>query len=141
MKQNNIEINDVVGKKILTYFKNGYSIRKISNLDNMPSYYKIIKFIKNNGLTVYNKAIERKFNSDEEELIIKRYTNDNIRRKIISGYIKLDDHLQTIDRLRFLDVFYQADKHNAYSKDLLGYVDKDIEFCLDDKSRDNCGGK
>lgn len=84
MKQNNIEINDVVGKKILTYFKNGYSIRKISNLDNMPSYYKIIKFIKNNGLTVYNKAIERKFNSDEEELIIKRYTNGNISASKLS---------------------------------------------------------
>ena len=155
--QNHYKINNILNTKLIKIqgnfdkdlqqnisiekYLNNFELlsSKMNNNESQPFAKRLIEYLSGNAITNNDKISKNIY--DAKYKAFTRYTNDNIRRKIISGYIKLDDHLQTIDRLRFLDVFYQADKHNAYSKDLLGYVDKDIEFCLDDKSRDNCGGK
>ena len=67
---------------------------------------------------------------DAKYKVLERY--DNTPRSTIPA---LNSSFTNIDRLRFLDAFSQTKYEYKNSYDLLGYVDKEIEQCLDDETR------
>lgn len=76
------------------------------------------------GDTISNNVIESKYK------VLERY-GKTPRKKLPV----LNDSFPNIYRLRFLDAFSQTKYESKNSYDLLGYVDKEIEQCLDDETR------
>lgn len=79
---------------------------------------------------ISNNIIEAKYK------VYERYGNNGDEptqtRKTLGV---LNSSFKNIDRLRFLDAFSQTKYQYKNSYDLLGYVDKEIEECLDDETR------
>jgi hypothetical protein len=67
--------------------------------------------------------------------VYERYGSNGDIKQNRSTLGVLNDSFTNIDRLRFLDAFSQSKLYYKNTFDLLGYVDKEIEECLDDDSR------
>lgn len=81
---------------------------------------------------ISNNIIEAKYK------VYERYGNNNNNEHLRSK-MRLDASFTNADRFRFLDAFSQTKYAYKNSYDLLGYVDKEIEECIDDEKRNPKG--
>lgn len=90
--------------------------------------------ISNNIIDAKYKVYERYGNNYyvDQDTGEKVYPFNHIKNRL--GY--MNGSFTNIDRLRFLDAYAQTKYEYKKSYDLLGYVDKDIEQCLDDETKD-----
>ena len=73
---------------------------------------------------ISNNIIDAKYKA------LLRYTDKSQIQKV-----NVNADFNNIDRLRFLEVMSKTKFKFKNTYDLLGYVDKEIEYCLDDESR------
>lgn len=82
--------------------------------------------------TISNNIIDAKYK------VYERYGNNN-NSVHLHTKMRLNADFTNVDRLRFLDAFSQTKYQYKNSYDLLGYVDKEIEECIDDEKRNPKG--
>lgn len=131
---NNMSFNSQV--KNLQLLKEHYGLKH----DSYPFSDKLIGYltdmtitpidtISNNIISAKYKVYERYGNNPNNEGIIEY---NNIESKLGKLNSSFDNNL----RARFLDAYNQSKYTARTSYDMLGYVDKDIERCIDDETRD-----
>lgn len=95
--------------------------------DRLVEYLTDMTILPNDKIS--NNIIEAKYK------VYERYGNNGNLKHTRNKLGVLNSSFTNIDRLRFLDAFSQTKYEYKNSYDLLGYVDKEIEQCLDDETR------
>lgn len=114
------------------YLSNIYLLRKKQNNYSEPFSPRLIEYLSGNCITSSEKISKNVI--DAKYKLFYRYGTKDQVDKIKQKELKLTDKITEEYRLRFLNAFQKANK-KIDDFDLLGYVDKDIEYCLDDETR------
>lgn len=126
--------NNYDNVNLLNYISNLELFNEKSNIVNsMPFADKLISYLTN--LTIIPRDIISKNIIDAKYKALTRYGNNGNDAHIPSKIGKLNDSFTNNDKIRFIDAYQQKFAKNLNQFDILGYVDKDIEYALDDESR------
>lgn len=117
------------------YINNIYLLRTAQNKCSEPFSPRLVEYLFGNVITNEDKISKNII--DAKYKLFTRYGSGQQRKDVKSGLKKLNDKLTTEYRLRFLECFNKANKRVLDDTDLLGCVDKEIEYCLDDETRGN----
>lgn len=126
------DVNDV---NLNNYINNLYLLKNNYKNYSEPFSPRLIEYLIENTITSDEKISKNVI--DAKYKLFTRYGSEQQKKDVKSGLFKLNDKINTEYRLRFLDCFKKANKPILDDTDLLGYVDKDIEYCLDDETRGN----
>lgn len=126
--------NNYDNVNLLNYISNLELFNEKSNIVNsVPFADKLISYLTN--LTIIPRDIISKNVIDAKYKALTRYGNNGNNAHIPSKIGKLNDSFTNNDKIRFIDAYQQKFAKNLNQFDILGYVDKDIEYALDDESR------
>ena len=126
--------NNYDNVNLLNYISNLELFNEKSNIVNsVPFADKLISYLTN--LTIIPRDIISKNIIDAKYKALTRYGNNGNNAHIPSKIGKLNDSFTNNDKIRFIDAYQQKFAKNLNQFDILGYVDKDIEYALDDESR------
>lgn len=115
-------------------FLNNISLLRNKKKYNQPFSSRLVEYLVGNVITPEDKI--SKDIIDAKYKFYTRYGSIEKRKNVKNGVVRLHDDFTIADKARFLDSVYKSTKLHKDTQDLLGYVDKDVEYCLDDMTLD-----